>query len=209
MDMKVTVFSDYICPFCYVGDARLDRLRDDYDFDVDWCFFEIHPDNPPQGRPVEELGYDPLTWSRMMENLERMAAAEGLPLAERRFTTNSHRAMLLAEATKEVAPESFEGLHKALFQGYFRDQQNIGDASVLREIAADCGISEAIVEQAWSDPRFAERLYDQQRRAATNGITGVPAFIVGRYLVQGAVPVETLRTAFSRALSEQQGADYD
>jgi len=202
--MKITVFSDYICPFCYVGDARLDRLRDDYAFDVDWCFFEIHPDNPPEGRSVEELGYAPATWSRMMENLERMASAEGLPLAERRFTTNSHQAMLLAEAAKEEAPDSFYALHKALFNWYFRDQRNIGDPNVLREIAVESGIPEVTVERAWSEPRYAHRLHEQQRRAAMFGIGGVPAFKIGRYLVQGAVPVETLRAAFARARSEPE-----
>ena len=53
--LSVTVFSDYICPFCYVGDARLDKLRDGYELDVEWCFYEIHPDNPAEGKPVEEL----------------------------------------------------------------------------------------------------------------------------------------------------------
>ena len=71
--LSVTVFSDYICPFCYVGDARLDQLRSGYDLDVNWCFFEIHPDNPAEGKPVEELGYPPEQWQRMMANLEQMA----------------------------------------------------------------------------------------------------------------------------------------
>lgn len=53
----VTVFSDYICPFCYLGFLRLERLRDRYDLKVNCCGLEIHPENPPEGQPVAALGY--------------------------------------------------------------------------------------------------------------------------------------------------------
>lgn len=200
--LSVTVFSDYICPFCYVGDARLDKLRDGYELDVDWCFFEIHPDNPAEGKPVEELGYPPEQWQRMMANLEQMARDDGLPLATRTFTTNSHSALLLAEATRSLAPEAFDGLHKRLFEAYFAQSQNIGDRDVLRKIAAECGIAEDVAEQAWNDPVYEQRLRDQSWRAAQIGVQGVPAFLFGRYMVAGAVPAETLYRAAETVLKE-------
>jgi predicted DsbA family dithiol-disulfide isomerase len=205
--LNVTVFSDYICPFCYVGDARLDKLRDGYELDVDWCFFEIHPDNPAEGKPVEELGYPPEQWQRMMQNLERMAEDDGLPLAPRTFTTNSHSALLLAEATRSLAPEKFERLHKRLFQAYFAERLNIGDRDVLRVIADACGLPESIVDQAWSDPVFEQRLRDQSWRAAQIGVQGVPAFLFGRYIVSGAVPAETLERAAEFVLNETSGEE--
>ncbi len=55
--LKVTVFSDYICPFCYIGDLRLSRLREHFDLRVNWCAIEIHPETPAEGRPIESLGY--------------------------------------------------------------------------------------------------------------------------------------------------------
>ena len=200
--LHVTVFSDYICPFCYVGDARLDTLRDSYDLDVDWCFFEIHPDNPPEGKPVEELGYPPEQWKQMMANLERMAKDDGLPLAPRTFTTNSHDALLLAEATRTLAPESFDRLHKRLFEAYFAERQNIGDRRVLETVAAECGIDAGVVEKAWSDPGFEQSLRDQYWRAAQIGVQGVPAYLFGRYIVSGAVPAETLSRAAEYVLKE-------
>ena len=200
--LSVTVFSDYICPFCYVGDARLDKLRDGYELDVDWCFFEIHPDNPAEGKPVEELGYPPEQWQRMMANLEQMARDDGLPLATRTFTTNSHSALLLAEATRRLAPEAFDGLHKRLFEAYFAESQNIGDRNVLQKVAAECGIAEDVVEQAWNDPVYEQRLRDQSWRAAQIGVQGVPAFLFGRYMVAGAVPAETLYRAAETVLKE-------
>ena len=200
--LKVTVFTDYICPFCYVGDARLDKLNDHYELDVDWSFFEIHPDNPPEGKPVSELGYPKAQWESMMANLEAMAKAEDLPLAPRSFTTNSHRALLLAEAAKDLGKETFQALHKALFDAYFADQKNIGDPGVLKAIAADVGIQEEVVERAFSAEEFERRLRDQQARASMLGVQGVPGFLFGEYFVSGAVPVETLMLAAGYATGQ-------
>jgi len=200
--LKVTVFTDYICPFCYVGDARLDKLNDHYELDVDWSFFEIHPDNPPEGKPVSELGYPKAQWESMMANLEAMAKAEDLPLAPRSFTTNSHRALLLAEAAKDLGKETFQALHKALFDAYFADQKNIGDPGVLKAIAADVGIQEEVVERAFSAEEFERRLEDQQARASMLGVQGVPGFLFGEYFVSGAVPVETLMLAAGYATGQ-------
>ncbi len=205
--LKVTVFSDYICPFCYVGDARLDALRDEFELEVEWNWFEIHPDNPPQGKPVSELGYDPARWAQMMSSLENMAKQEGLPLAERTFTTNSHKALLLAEAVKDLNTGIFEQLHKRLFDAYFRQAMNIGDEQILREIAQECAVPDDVVEQAWSNPDLEQRLKAQCVRSAQLGINGVPAYIIGRYLVPGAVPTDILRQAAREAVeTQQQGA---
>ena len=207
--LKVTVFSDYICPFCYVGDARLEKLKDQFDLEVDWSFFEIHPDNPAEGKPVSELGYPPEQWQRMMANLEAMAAADGLELAPRSFTTNSHRALLLAEAAKDLDAGTFERLHKRLFTAYFAEQKNIGDENVLREIAAECGIPDELIDRAFTDDAYEQRLQQQQTRAAMLGVQGVPGFLFGKYFVSGAVPVDTLITAAEYATGkrtpEEQG----
>src|SRR3990172_6056027 len=103
-ELEVVVFSDYICPFCYIGDRRLARLTERFDLKVDHRYLEIHPDTPSEGMPLSELGYAPDQWSRMMAHLSRMAEEENIPLAEREFTTNSHRALLLAEAAQEASP---------------------------------------------------------------------------------------------------------
>lgn len=201
--LKVTVFSDYICPFCYVGDARLDKLRDRYDLDVDWSFFEIHPDNPPEGKPVSDLGYPAEQWQRMMANLEAMAAEDGLKLAPREFTTNSHSALLLAEAAKDLDAEIFARLHKRLFSAYFAEQKNIGDRDILREIAGEAGVPDETVNRAFSDESYERRLEQQQTRAAMLGVQGVPGFLFGKYFVSGAVPVETLTLAAEYATGQR------
>ena len=76
--LLATVFTDYICPFCYVGDVRLDRLREHFDLKINWCFVEIHPETPVEGMPVSSLGYDDARWQLMMDNLSTMAQEEGI-----------------------------------------------------------------------------------------------------------------------------------
>jgi predicted DsbA family dithiol-disulfide isomerase len=192
-ELRVTVFSDYICPFCYIGHLRLAKLRDSYDLKINWRFLEIHPDNPPEGRPLSELGYPPDQWRRMMENLQTMAMEEGVELAERTFTTNSRKALLLAEAAKDAGVQTFYRLNAGLFEAYFVQQQNIGDPRVLRTIAKQTGVEDKGVEQAWSDPRYAEKLQANLHDAARLGINGTPTFIIGQRIAAGAVPVSMLR----------------
>ena len=110
-ELRVTVFSDYICPFCYIGHVRLARLADEYDLKVNWCMVEIHPETPAQGRPVDELGYPPEQWNTMMSELGAMAQAESIVIRPHTVTTNSHQALLLAEAAKEQGSAVFYALH--------------------------------------------------------------------------------------------------
>jgi predicted DsbA family dithiol-disulfide isomerase len=177
-----------------VGERRLARLKEEFDVRVERRFLEIHPETPPEGRPVTELGYPPDQWARMMENLERMGKAERIVFSERTFTTNSHKALLLAEAAKEEGSAVFEALNEGLFRAYFTEGRNIGDPEVLRDLAQAAGVPARRLVQAWSDAAYEERLAGDRETAARFGITGIPVFIVdGRWILEGAVPVEMLR----------------
>lgn len=193
--VDVQVYSDYICPFCYIGYLRLEKLGSEYDLDVDWRFLEIHPGNPPEGMPVSELGYPPRHWEMLMANLARMAEEEGVTLAERTFTTNSRRALKLAQAVRERQPEVFEALNRDLYEAYFLRRENIGDPRVLRSVARECGVNAALVEEAWNEPRYESVLDDNQRTAGRLRITGTPTYVFADQVYSGAIPVQMLRRA--------------
>ena len=95
--LRVTLFTDYICPFCYIGDLRLNQLRGDYNVLVNFRFLEIHPDTPVAGVPVSSLDYSEEQWSGMMDGLADMAREEGInlaplkQLANGRYTLGSSR----------------------------------------------------------------------------------------------------------------------
>ncbi len=191
-ELKVTVFSDYICPFCYVGDARLNRLRADYELKVNWCFLEIHPETSPEGEPVASLDYPSETWQRMMAVLQEMAEEENLSLLEHDFTTNSQSALLLAEAAKYVDRDVFYRLHNRLFEAYFSEGQNIGDRDCLRRLALDAGMREEQIEAAWQDNAAATRLQHYQKAAHDLGVKATPTYFIGAQRLDGAVSVEQL-----------------
>jgi predicted DsbA family dithiol-disulfide isomerase len=203
-ELRVSVFSDYICPFCYIGSRRLLRLNDIYDLRVNWCGLEIHPDTSAAGMPIERLGYGAERWREMMDALAAMAAEEGLELAQRSFTTNSRKALLLAEAAKEEGRERFYALHERLFDAFFREGRNIGEEGVLRDLAQEVGLAAETMTTAWSDPRFAERLALNLQHARELGLRGTPTFVFGRQIIAGAVPEATLREAARRLVESDQ-----
>jgi predicted DsbA family dithiol-disulfide isomerase len=198
-ELKVTVFSDYICPFCYVGDARLNRLRASYDLKVNWCFLEIHPETSAQGEPVSSLSYPAETWRRMMATLRQMAEEEHLTLRDHDFTTNSRAALQLAEAAKHMGAGVFYHLHAALFQAFFCEGRNIGDPDCLRELAIAAGMSDAQIASAWQDAAVNQRLQNYLSAARELRVQATPTFFIGERRLDGAVPFDQLADAAQAA----------
>jgi len=189
--LLATVFSDYICPFCYIGDLRMDRLREHYDLKINWCMLEIHPETPVDGQPVKSLGYDDERWQKMMDNLDALATEEGVSLREHDFTANSHKALLLAEAAKEAGHDVFYALHRRLFTAFFEEGLNIGDETVLTGLAVGCGVPQDLIRQAWSDPKYEQTL--KQNLAATGkyNVRATPTvFFSEQHRLDGAVPFD-------------------
>lgn len=193
--LLVTVFSDYICPFCYIGNHRLSLLRAKYDFKVYWRFIEIHPETPIEGQSVDSLGYQPDQWRLMMDNLRRMAEEDGLKIGEHLMTANSHRVLLLAEAAKELGSEIFYRLNDRIYSAYFTEGKNLGDEKVLTMIAEETGVPADIVQRAWSDPKYEKILTENLGAAIANQVSGTPTFFFGEKRVTGAVPLKVLQDA--------------
>jgi len=194
-EIKVTVFSDYICPFCYVGHHRLMRLKDEYDLKINWCFLEIHPENSAEGEPVTDLDYSSDFWNVLMKNLKQLAEEENIPLAEHTFTTNSRDAMLLAETCKQLGRESFYQLHEKLFTAFFVENKNIGDRNILQAIAKECGINDQIINAAWTEPKHRQQLIENFNHARQYKIKSVPSFIFGERVLTGVVNEAIMRDA--------------
>ncbi len=199
-ELKVTVFSDYICPFCYVGHHRLLRLNDSYDLKINWCFVEIHPETSALGEPIDSLDYPSEQWQQMVTNLKRIASEENIPLAELSFITNSKDALLLSEATKQCGREIFYTLHEKLFYTYFVEGKNIGDQEILKILAIDCGVDESIIESAWSDEQFNKRLLENFNVARKSEVQSVPSFVFGEDVLTGVVSEAEFRSAAEKVL---------
>jgi len=204
-ELKVTVFSDYICPFCYVGYHRLMRLSDQYSLKINWRFIEIHPETSAEGEPVASLEYPSEQWNQLMQNLEAVAKEEGIAMAEHTFTTNSKDALLLSEAAKEQGREKFYNLHEKLFTAFFVDSRNIGDRNILRELADNSGIENAAAELAWQDEKYQQRILSNYHTARQHQIQAVPTFIFGERKLTGVVTEAVMRSAATEMLDIAAG----
>jgi predicted DsbA family dithiol-disulfide isomerase len=180
-----------------VGYHRLMRLRDEFDLRINWRLIEIHPETSPEGEPVASLEYPSEQWSQLMQNLEAVAKEEGIAMADHSFTTNSKDALLLSEAAKEQGREKFYALHEKLFAAFFVDSRNIGDRNILRELAAESGIENNVVEAAWQDSKYQQRIVSNYHAARQHQIQGVPSFIFGERKLTGVVSEKVMRSAAS------------
>lgn len=200
--LRVTVFSDYNCPYCYLGWLRLERLRRDYDLRVNWCMLEIHAENPVDGRAPGEL-FSPEQWRQLRADLDALAAEDGVRLDGLNCTSNSHRALLLAEAAKALGAEGFYPLHRRLFEAWLCEGRNLADESVLRELVAELGLDPALPDCAWSDPRYEDQLRQYALAARELGVKATPTFFFDRTPLSGLQPVQTLFDAARAALPLQ------
>ncbi|MEX1254054.1 MAG: DsbA family oxidoreductase [Dehalococcoidia bacterium] len=172
--VRVTVVSDYICPWCYVGMARVERLQREFEIDVEWRPFELHPEIPPEGIARGERPPSPQRVA-MYEQLRGLAQEAGLPFERPGRVPNSHRALEAAEFAREHG--AFDAYHHALFDAFFGQGRDIGDIDVLAEIAASNGLDPRALREALETQRYAALVDERTAEARASGVTGTPTVI--------------------------------
>lgn len=205
--VDVFFYGDYVCPFSYVADARLRRLRDsEPDLGIHWRPLSIHPAVPSDGLPVEQLGYDPGEWKRVAREIREQAGEVGIPVQVPDFVANSHEALQAAEFAKDVGREAFRAAHRALFRAYMVEGRNLGRRDVLLSVCEDAGLDREALEGALDDDRYADELRRVEREAERYDIEGTPTLLFGRHKLVGAAPLDVMRDAAERARGEGEGA---
>ncbi len=183
--IHLRVVSDYICPWCYVGLTRLEKLRGEYDIELEAGAYELRPGIPPEGASREELSKGRVYPPGYLDNLRAIAAESGIEMKRPALVPNTHKAH---EAT-EFATEHGKlwEIHRALFHAYFEEERNIGDIGVLCEIAAGVGLDAGALREALGDGRYTAEVEEQLAWARDVGITGVPTVIFAeKFAVVGA-----------------------
>lgn len=116
MRPKVTVFSDYICPFCFIGKQRVDRLSKEYDIEVDWKGIEIHPETPEGGATLQDLNFSESYIEMAMNSVKQLARDADLDIDVPSIIANSKAALEIAEYAKEKG--KFDEYHDGIFKAY-------------------------------------------------------------------------------------------
>jgi predicted DsbA family dithiol-disulfide isomerase len=200
--LRIEVASDVICPWCYIGKRRLAKALElvaaEIEASIEWLPFQLNPDMPPLGVPRAEYRtakFGSLERSRELDaRVAREGAGEGIEFAFDRMqrtpnTMGAHRLIDLAQRQQKAEP-----VVDALFRAYFEEARDIGNATVLAGVAAQCGVAD------WPQAADAERVAQLEERVRELGISGVPTFIFDRRSgISGAYPPAELAAAIRAA----------
>ncbi len=198
--INVTVYSDYVCPYCYIGAARVQQLQQEYDPPLAWKSFELHPEAPAGGIPSSMFYQNHPHLKRISENAQQLAAGAGLQLGDHVIYSNSRLALELGEFADQYGKG--EAFRAALFDTYFQQIRDMGDEAVLLGVAEEVGLAREAAAECLSERTMRACVDLQIQEARGYGITGVPTFIIGKYMVVGAQPYSVLKQAFELELEE-------
>jgi len=215
--VKVEIWSDVVCPWCYIGkrrfEAALRRFAHADQVEVEWRSFELDP----HATSVRAAGEGPdhadvlaskYAMSRAQAeaaigNVTAAAAGEGLDfhldVSLRSNTFDAHRVIHLA-AARGIQ----DAVKERLMRAYFTEGEPVGDRDALVRIATDAGLDAGEVEKVLDTDEHADAVRADEAEARALGITGVPFFVVDRlYGVSGAQPADQLLAVLERAWSER------
>ena len=204
MALKVIVYSDYICPFCFIGKERADRLEKEFGVDVEWKGFEIHPEIPPDGSDLASLGFDEATTAAIHSQVKKLSEEAGLKLNPLTRISNSRLALQIAEFAKEKG--KFKEYHEAVFRGYWQEGKDIGNREQLFSLVTQAGLDLKELESYLESDNAADKLDQHLQEVREYGISGVPTFIIGNKMVVGAQPYKVLEEVLSEELANDNRA---
>ncbi|KQZ94303.1 disulfide bond formation protein DsbA [Mesorhizobium sp. Root157] len=205
VSISVDVVSDVVCPWCFIGQKRLDKAiaeASEIDVHVNWRPFQLDPTIPREGKSRREYMLGKFgSEERIREihaRIEPLGAAEGIDFAFDAIkvapnTLDAHRLIRWAGAMGE---EVQNRLVRRLFQVNFEQGGNLGDHAVLIEAAREAGMDVSVVEALLPTDADVEDVQNEIATASRMGITGVPCFLIeGKYAVMGAQDAATLTDA--------------
>ena len=212
--MQIQIWSDVVCPWCYVGKRRFERALEGFvhrdQVRIEHRSFQLDPTRPrgeTSSRRTMLMSKYRRSAAEVLEmdrKMEALAAAEGLEyhLTDANLTGNTFDAHQLVQlaATHGLQDAMLERLYRA----YFTEERSLFDRESLVTLAGEAGLDTSEARQALEDRRFADAVARDLNEARQLGVTGVPFFVVdGRYAVSGAQPVEVFNQLLTRAWEER------
>ncbi len=197
--IRLDIFSDPVCPWCYIGKAYLDRAleaRGDHPFQIEWHPFQLNPDMAPGG--MDRATYLEAKFGGKAQavaiyaRVEAAARAAGLVIDFANIpripnTLDAHRLIHWAGLEGRQTP-----MKAALMRAYWRDGRDIGDAETLADIAREVGLDRAVMARLLASDADRDAIAARDAHARTRGVNAVPTFVIAnQYVLSGAQPPET------------------
>lgn len=196
-DDTLVVYSDYLCPFCYLGKESMQTFLEDEGTQpqIEWRPFDIQgAKRKPDGTLDHDAddGKNEAYYERARRNVERLSDEYGVEmtwdLPDEIDSWNAQKVALAVERNHDR--ETFSAFHEAVFEALWQENRDIGDADVLVDIAESAGVPAEDVRRAIDSDELDDELESRFEEARRDGVTGIPTFVYRDHALQGAVPPE-------------------
>ena len=196
--VRLVVYSDYLCPWCYVADVRLGQLQREVgaDLELEWRSFLLRPEPDPR-RTLEKFKRYTESWARPAA--EEPSAGFRVWSTDEGPPSHSIPPHLAAKAAATLGGDAFERMHERLLRAYFSENRDITDRETLRVIWREIGLPDEEFARI-DEPSLQREVLQQYREAIELGVEGVPAVRAADVAITGAQPLETYRRWVAKLL---------
>lgn len=210
--MKVEIWSDVMCPFCYIGkrnfENALAQFADKENIEIEWKSYQLDPSMPEVAAESQEdylvkhKGMSREQVRGMLANVTEMAKQAGLDYhLDKSVMVNSQKAHQLIQfaKTKNLGDQ----IEERLFKAFFTEGKNVADIETLTQLGKEVGLDEKELQVAFTDDQYLYQMKQDIQEGANLGVKGVPFFVFDRkYGVSGAQPAEAFLETLSKSFDE-------
>ena len=200
--LPLEIFADFVCPWCYLGNAVVTKLGTTYPLQITRTPFPLHPSTPQEGLPLSEL-LRGANLDSIHARLYALMDELGLPHGIRERTYNSRLAQELAMWAD--TQDGGEVLHQLLYESYFVHNRNLAEPEVLLNCIDEAGLDRHAAQQVIATRSFSSAVDNAWQRARQMQITGVPTFVAGGYMVSGFRPAEEMQHFLDKVREKTHG----
>ncbi|MDF2517931.1 MAG: hypothetical protein K0R59_3227 [Sphingobacterium sp.] len=212
--MKIEIWSDIICPFCYIGLTKLESALQEYEREIQaeitWKSYQLNPDFPEDAPGMPTYDYLVRTKGMSMDDVVAMTGQLSAQAKELGITLNFDKAIVVntkkAHRLLHFAQANDKGtaLKKSLLKAHFTDGLNVNDNATLIELATLEGLDEQKVQELLDTDQYAYEVSQDIQEGVNLGLRGVPFFVFDRkYAIPGAQPMEVFHNTIKECLASQ------
>lgn len=195
MTVKMKVYSDYVCPYCFLAKQTLDEVAKEQDVVIEWMPFELRPYPEPTLKPEDE--YLPRVWQQSVYPLaEAMGISIQLPsISPQPYTHIAFEGYQFAKNYDRA-----EAYNERMLKAFFQEDRDIGDIEILTELAVEIGLPAAEFKQALKERKY-KAIHQQALKHACEevGVTSVPTLVIGGQVLPGMPGKEKLQQVIEAA----------
>ena len=212
--MKITYWSDFACPYCYIGNTRLKRAIEDLnlDVDVDIRAFELDQNaaKDVQSTTVERFaikyGLSMEDAQKQVSQISQLGIDEGIDFKyESTLYTNTRDAHRLMKLAQDKHPEVVEKLATMLFDAYFVENKKLAEHEILLEIGKKAGLNENEINEVLESDMYNSKVEEDEDIALSGGVHAVPFYLFdNKYAIPGALSYEDFKSVLSQIIEESE-----